>query len=124
MSKYPWRANVRYDPDMGEHGTFLMRCEDCATKNKGTAFWPLTVEFWNPTLGLQRCRACHRDHRRKRHRQSVEQRRATQRRRYHEIRDVILPKRRAYYAEHQDRIREQRRAAYHRRKASRGSEGS
>ena len=117
MGKYPWRANVRWDGSMGEGGTFLMRCEDCAGKNKGTAFWPLTTEYWLTSYGLQRCRACHLDRNRHRRNQSIEHRRAVARRRYHEIRSVKLAYQRAYYAAHQDRIKEQRRAAYHRRKA-------
>lgn len=103
---------------MGEGGTFLMRCESCATKNKGTAFWPLTLEYWLPVAGLQRCRACHRDRKRQRHRQSIEERRATARRRYWQVRAAKLAYQQAYYYANQERILEQRRAAYARRKAT------
>lgn len=35
-----------------------MRCEDCAISG-GKAYWPLTLEFWEPKHGLSRCKACH-----------------------------------------------------------------
>jgi len=38
-------------------GEFELRCMDCAQGDHG-AYWPLTLEFWNPRRGMQRCRAC------------------------------------------------------------------
>lgn len=113
------RVNIRWDPLMGEEGTFLLRCDDCATSGKSSAYYPLTLEYWLPSQGLQRCRACHRDRHRRNHRQSPEQRRAAQRRRYYAIRDTVLAYRREYYAANRERIRGQRRQAYARRKAAR-----
>jgi flagellar motility protein MotE (MotC chaperone) len=46
---------VRYDPDLGE---FQMRCGDCSRRSE-RAFWPLTLEFWEPKHGMNRCKACH-----------------------------------------------------------------
>lgn len=109
------RNMVRFDPTMGPEGTYLMRCDDCAARGESTAYWPLTSEFWLPSQGLQRCRACHRVRARQRHRQSIEQRRATQRRHYREVRDVVLAYRRAYYVKNHERICEQRRQSYARR---------
>ena len=50
------RANVRYSE--ATEG-FEMFCPDCERYNRGTTFWPLTLEFWAPGR-LQRCRACER----------------------------------------------------------------
>ena len=45
---------VRFREDVG----FEMRCDSCATSG-GTRYWPMTTEFWWPTHGLSKCRACH-----------------------------------------------------------------
>lgn len=50
------RASVRYDRTSGD---FLLRCEACAVRRDGDAYyWPLSLEFWNPTKGMTMCRAC------------------------------------------------------------------
>jgi len=46
---------VRYDHDLGE---FQLRCGDCARRGMN-AYWPLTLDFWAPKHGMNRCRACH-----------------------------------------------------------------
>ena len=52
-----YRANVKWDPD---NECFQMWCPDCrGTGNSGTAWWPLTEEFWQKD-NLQRCKACER----------------------------------------------------------------
>lgn len=40
---------------------FEMKCESCFARrgrHPGGSYWPLTLEFWDPREGLQRCRAC------------------------------------------------------------------
>lgn len=44
---------IRYSPVTG----WELRCESCS-HDREQAFWPLTLEFWNPTAGMTRCRAC------------------------------------------------------------------
>lgn len=46
-------AAVRWRDDTG----WEYRCESCATAHR-QQFWPLTREFWDPSRGMQRCRAC------------------------------------------------------------------
>ena len=111
-TKYPWRQNVRFDPTMGEHGTFMLRCEHCALRHEGSTFWPLTLEFWNPAAGLQRCRSCYNYRRRKQRSQSIEAQRARMRARYWANRDAHLAKRRTYYAKNSEWINAKHRAAY------------
>lgn len=47
-------TGVRYDRDLEE---FQMRCGDCSRRGLN-AYWPMTLEFWEPKHGLTRCRAC------------------------------------------------------------------
>jgi hypothetical protein len=109
------RVSVRYDPDVE---AWFMRCDSCASSGGSTAWWMLTLEFWNPH-SLQRCRACHQVRDRLRTRQTVGQRRARERAYYRKHRSLILRQRRASYAENQELINERRRDAYHRRKQER-----
>lgn len=50
---------------------FEMRCDECAQnrgadrKGDGGGYWPLTTEFWSTTYGLQRCKACNTERKRK-----------------------------------------------------------
>ena len=44
-------------------GEWHLRCDDCGRDRQTTAYWPLTLDFWNPAWGMTRCRACwHRRH--------------------------------------------------------------
>ncbi len=103
------RVNIRHDPKMGESGTYLLRCDECATRGESSAYWPLTDEFWAPSQGLQRCRACHNARKRHRHKQTVEERRARQRQWYLADQDRRLQYARDYLEEHREHINEQRR---------------
>lgn len=46
-------TGVRFREDVG----FEMRCESCAHKAI-ESYWPLDLEFWSPSKGMTRCRAC------------------------------------------------------------------
>ena len=46
-------VGIRYRPDTG----WEARCEGCAAKQL-QCYWPLDLEFWMPSLGMARCRAC------------------------------------------------------------------
>lgn len=50
--KGSWNVGVRY-----VDGEWELRCNDCAKKSVAR-YWPLTLEFWLPKLGMSRCRAC------------------------------------------------------------------
>jgi hypothetical protein len=103
------RVSVRYDRAEGE---FTMQCETCASAGQTKSHWPLTLEFWNPTSGLQSCRACHNLARRKARRQTPEQRREKQRAYYWDHRDHRLAWRHAYHALHREEINRIRRLKY------------
>lgn len=63
MRKGAPSSNVRY-----RDGEFEMRCDDCSAAGHGTSYWPLTLEFWWPSMlssdgkrtgrSMVRCRAC------------------------------------------------------------------
>lgn len=110
------RVSVRYDPEMGEGGTFLMRCDDCASRGESTAYWPLSLEFWLPNT-LQRCRACTNARKRARHRMTAEERRAYNRKWYMLDHENRLAYARKYMAEHKDHVNSKRRARYAAKKA-------
>jgi hypothetical protein len=103
------RVNIRHDPTMGESGTYLLRCDDCAVAGQSGAYWPLTDEFWAPNQGLQRCRACHNARKRKRHKQTDEERRARARQWYREDRERRLQYAADYLAANRERINTERR---------------
>lgn len=105
------RVSIRYDKAEGE---FEARCEMCAASGQTKAYWPLTLEFWDPKIGLQNCRACHRLRRRLRNRQTAEERRQKARDRYHRNRESLLVKRRQRYMANREEInrkRQEQRAA-------------
>lgn len=100
-------SGMRYREDVG----FEARCPDCARRGV-QAYWPLTLEFWDPsrpTVGggttgrsLTRCRACWR----------LKDARA-RRRRYRDHESLRLREQRrnaAYRAECREAIRIQQRA--------------
>lgn len=47
---------VRYRPDVG----FELRCDPCGKRRVTECYWPLTLEFWQPSRGMTMCRACRR----------------------------------------------------------------
>lgn len=49
-----YQAPVRWNEELG----WLLRCDVCVLVKSGTAWWPLTDEFWDPRHGMTRCRAC------------------------------------------------------------------
>ena len=101
--------SVRYDRAEGE---FTMQCPSCLSAGGTKAYWPLTLEFWNPASGLQSCRACHSLARRRARRQTPEQRRAAARTYYWNNRDHRLAWRHDYHAANKERINAARRAKY------------
>jgi hypothetical protein len=103
------RVSIRFVPDMGEDGTFLLRCDDCVARGESTAYWPLDTTFWAPSQGLQRCRACHNGHKRSRHKQTVEERRARQRKWYLEDRERRLQYAHDYLEANREHINAERR---------------
>lgn len=103
------RVNIRFDPLMGEEGTFLLRCDDCTSSGQATAYFPLTLEFWNPDQGLQRCRACHNARRRALDHRTPGFRAARERRYYQKHRARRRAYARAYYAAHAEEINAKRR---------------
>lgn len=78
-------------------GEFYLRCGSCHRAHRA-AYWPMTLEFWKPSEGLTRCRACWATYRR-----LQQQRRPRNdprhRRYYREAREVINFKKRAAYAD-------------------------
>lgn len=107
------RVSVRYDRREDE---WTMRCDSCASSGQTKAYWPLSLKFWNPKLGLQRCRACHNLRKRLSRRQTPDERRAKQRDYYWTHHDERIAWRRAYHAKHRDEINAKRRAQYAARK--------
>lgn len=103
MSVVFLRSNVRFNRDLGD---FEMRCDSCAYK-RGPRYWPLTLEFWNPSANMLRCRACiaemKRLERKAYSRPQLDRNRAY----YWENRDLLRLKQADYYRSH----REQRLAA-------------
>ena len=108
------RAPVRYDKADGE---FLLRCDSCVAL-KRNAYWPITLEFWEPRSGLQKCRACHNLAKRLARRKTAEEKRAAQRAYYYAHRDHRLAWRKAYHAKNNERINAARRARYAAKKAA------
>lgn len=106
---------VRYDREMGE---WLLRCDHCAAEHKGSAYWPLTLDFWDPAHGMSRCRACWHTYQRRIDHARRAKRIPRHRRYYLANRDVILMKRRAEYQEKRDDILMKHRARYARRRAA------
>ena len=97
-----------------ETQAFEMWCPDCAMRHKNSTFWPLTLEYWKPSDGLARCRACWADKRRR------DQRGYRARKREH-----YIEYNRAYYAENAELLRwknNQRKAARRKAKAALSSE--
>lgn len=109
------RVSVRYDRREDE---WLMRCDSCASSGQTKAYWPLTLEFWDPRSGLQQCRACHNLAKRLRRQQTVEERRAKVRAYYWEHREHRLAWRRENYAKRREEINAKRRAEYAAKKAA------
>ena len=99
---------VRYDPGERE---FLLRCSECAAKGRN-AYWPLTLEFWNPKDGLQRCRACSRERRRLQHAATVEDKRRKQRDYYARTKADRLAARKRRYQRDNEEINRKRREKY------------
>ena len=66
-------ANTGHDKARGvrwsdELQVFEMKCDRCYTNrthNGVSGYWPITPEFWSTTEGVQECRACIRDRKRK-----------------------------------------------------------
>ena len=79
---------------------------------RGGGWWELTVANWDPSSGLQKCRACLLLAKRLARRQTAEERRAKQRAYYHAHRPQRLAWRHAYHAAHRDAINAARRAKY------------
>ena len=103
------RVSIRYDAKEGE---FQARCESCVASGRSKGYWPMTLEFWDPKLGLQNCRACHRLRRRLRHRDTAEDRRRKQRDYYARTRPDRLAARKRRYQRDNEEINRKRREAY------------
>ena len=103
------RVSVRYDRNEDE---WLMRCDSCVSSGQTKGWWPLTLEFWDPSSGLQKCRACLNLAKRMKRRQTAEERRAKQRAYYYDHRAERLAWRKAYHAKHYEEINAKRRAEY------------
>lgn len=104
---------VMFDVDMQE---WLAQCKQCA-KDGRKSYWPLTVEFFNPRLGVQRCRACHNTKRRLARRAAMDAK-AKQRDYYRRTREERLRVKRAWRERNRDAYNATRRAAYARRVAA------
>lgn len=94
---------------------FEMRCDDCARRSDAAGmYWPLTLEFWNPALGLSRCRACWRAYSRRKARErrtieEVHQKTLEYARRYREKnREIIKIRNRRYSKEKRERLKKKR----------------
>jgi len=87
-------------------GGFEMWCPDCDAKGRGQTFWPLTREFWDIYVGLQRCKACN----------AERKRRAEDGRRAGIPTSLISERNAAYYAANRERLRARQNA---RRRAKR-----
>ena len=103
----PFRSNVRYID-----GEFHLRCETCKVSNQGSAYWPMALEFWNPTLGFQKCRACHEAYRRLHPHHSQEFLRLRQKRYYLKHRERRRAYASAYYRAHKESMNAASRARY------------
>jgi hypothetical protein len=105
---------------------FEMRCEKCGE------WWPLTLEFWDPLHGVNRCTACLRDAGqhparivKERLVQPVEEAKerarllscVAQKRYYHRHHDEVLARRRDYYQRNRDAVKEAQRLYRQRRAA-------
>lgn len=110
------RVNIRFEPLMGEAGEFLLRCDDCVSSGQATAYFPLTLEFWAPMYGLQRCRACHNQKRRISDHRTIEFRRARDRRYYREHHAKRIAYANAYTEANREHINALRRERYARKK--------
>lgn len=78
------QATIRY-----RDGSWELRCERCAALRRvGPTYWPLTLEFWDPTA-MTRCRACHKEVKRQKNKSSYA--------RDEERRKAALASGRAYY---------------------------
>ena len=97
-----------------KEGEFYLRCGKCWEANLA-CYWPLTLEFWEPKLGLTRCRACWATYRRRQKRA-----RHSDARYYAEARDVILLKARERYQRRRDIYLSGRRDRYARQRAEQG----
>jgi hypothetical protein len=109
---------VRWDPEMGE---FEAQCGDCAAAAR-RSYWPLTRDFWDPRLGVQRCRACQNTRRRLARRAKIDVR-AKARAYYHGHREHRLAWRKAWHAANRERVNAERRAAYAAKRAAARAEG-
>lgn len=108
------RVSVRYDKAEDE---FTMRCDSCSAAGKQKAWWPISLEFWEPRSGLQKCRACHNLAKRLARRKTAAEKRAAQRAYYYAHRDHRLAWRKQYHAKNNERINAARRAKYAEKKA-------
>ena len=84
-------------------GEWEYRCASCARKQLA-CFWPLTLEFWNPHMGMAMCRACKRTERRRS--EAARRRRETA-----AARQARIERMRAYRVEAADALRISRSAA-------------
>lgn len=107
------------------HGEFQLRCEACKASSQGPSYWPLTLEFWEPEKGMNRCRACWATYHRRRmaaeRARDPELQRRRRRAYYEQARTALLLKKKLRYAEHRDQILARRRELYHQRKNSDGA---
>ena len=107
------RRDFRYDR---VEEVWLGRCPSCASAGQSEAWWPLDLVHWDPSSGLQKCRACQRLAKRLARRQTAEERRAKQRAYYHAHRPERLAWRHAYHAANREEINRKRREQYAARK--------
>lgn len=121
---YPIRQNVRYEAqDDDSEGIWYLRCDGCASSGETTAYWPIGLEHWNPGLGLQCCRACHRLRRRRTDHATAEFQRARERGYYRKHRKRRRDYANAYYRDHADEINERRRQRRREQNAKRPTAG-
>lgn len=114
------RVSVRYNRREDE---WEMRCDTCVSSGQTKGWWPLSLEFWDPKSGLQRCRACLNTAKRLKRRQTADERRAKQRAYYYDHRAQRLAWRKAYHAKHREEINAERRAKYAARKTAAAEDG-
>lgn len=98
-------------------GEFYLRCSDCWARHQGSAYWPMTLDFWSPEQGLNRCRACWSIHKRVRRKRHDPRRTADY---YRTARDVILFKKRVHYHENRERQCAAKRERYAAQRAAQG----
>ena len=106
---------VMFDRDLGE---WLAQCKDCLARG-APSYHPLTLDFWLPSQGVQRCKACINTKRRIARRSAMDAK-EKQRLYYREHREHRLEWVHAYRERRRDEINALRRAAYARRKAAQG----